>query len=421
MRFGKGLAAGLALAVILGGFSGNVSFASETGQGPLGSLETENESSSEQTYGPLGPLGQESGNASGLAAGSSSSGASGPLGSYGEKDEIVIRMVGDDLIHARIFRYCQQADGSFNFDQLFEHVKKDIEEADIAIINQETIMVSNPADFADFPCFGTPESIGHSIVSAGFDVVAHANNHTMDRGYGGIQNTIDFWKNHYPDICYLGIHDTAEDSDIRYLTSNGIRVGFVNYTYGLNGFKKPRGREYCVDLLTDGGIEAVMGEARANCDLLIAVLHVGDEYEYTPTAYERQQVNRFIDLGADIVLCAHPHVLEPFGMVTTPAGRTGLVYYSLGNYLSAQNRLPRVLGGMADITVKKTGNGGAPIEITGYDLVPLVTHQQGPLVTTYRLDEYPDELAAAHNLVGLGFSKDAMWNLYTGITGKARP
>ncbi len=367
MRFGRVSAAGMALAVILGGFSEYVC-------------------------------------------------SSGPLGPPGGEEEIVIRMVGDDLIHARIFRYCQQDDGTYNFDPLFEHVKEDIEAADIAIINQETIMVSDPADYADFPCFGTPESIGHSIVSAGFDVVAHANNHTMDRGYGGLADTIGFWKNNYPDVCYLGIHDTAEDSDIRYLTGNGIRVGLVNYTYGLNGFRRPSGREYCVDLLTDGDIEASMAEADANSDLLIAILHVGEEYEYAPSAYEQQQVNRFIDLGADIVLCSHPHVLEPYGMVTTSNGRIGLVYYSLGNYLSAQTRLPRLLGGMAEITVKKTGSGdGASIEIEDYDLIPLVTHQQGRLVTTYRLDEYPDDLAAAHNLAGLGFSKDAMWDLFHGI------
>ncbi len=406
MRFRKMLTLGMALAVILGGVAGNTVRASETGEAAPQSQGTptpESAGTQKVGYGPFGvsvPVSSEQSE---------------------EKDEIVIRMVGDDLIHAHIFRTCQQPDGSFLFDPLFEHVKKDIEEADIAIINQETIMVSNPGDYADYPCFGTPEQIGHSIVSAGFDVVAHANNHTMDRGYGAITNTIAFWKNNYPDITYLGIHDTPEDSKIRYLERGGIRVGFINYTYGLNGFRRPGGREYCVDLLTDGGIEANVAEARANCDLLIAILHVGEEYVYQPTAYAQQQVNRFIDLGADIVLCSHPHVLEPFGMVTTPAGHTGLVYYSLGNFLSAQQQVPTSLGGMADIHVKKlAGNGGSRAEITDYDLIPLVTHMQGPYITTYRLDEYSDELAVRHNLLSQGFSKDAIWNLYTAITGKAR-
>ena len=423
MKFRNVLAVGLALALIFGESTANTAMASGTGdavQGPMGPVTSDGgntQGAQQETFGPVTGMG--SGEA---AAASSEAGSSGLSENSGEKDEILIRMVGDDLIHAHIFRTNQQADGTYNFDPLFEHMKKDIEEADVAIINQETIMVNDPAEYADYPCFGTPESIGHSLVSAGFDVVAHANNHTMDRGIGGVLNTIRFWRENYPDITYLGIHDSPEDSDIRYLTSNGIRIGFVNYTYGLNGFRRPGGMEYCVDLLTDGGIEATVAEARANCDLLIAILHVGEEYVYQPTAYEQQQVNRFIDLGADIVLCSHPHVLEPFGMVTTPNGRTGLVYYSLGNYLSAQQKVPRTLGGMADIRVRKVQDGGGrTVEIASYDLIPLVTHMHGPLITTYRLDEYPDELAAGHNLLSEGFSKDALWNLFTSITGKVRP
>ena len=340
----------------------------------------------------------------------------------GQTGELTIRMVGDDLIHGIIYQTYQQADGTFNFDPLFANMKEEIQAADIAIINQETIMVSNPAQIHDYPNFGTPESIGHAIAAAGFDVVAHATNHAMDQGISAVLNTVQFWKTNYPQIPYLGIHDSWEDSDIRYLEKNGVKVGFVNYTYGLNGMRRPAGMEFCVDLLTDSGIEAVMAEARANCDLLVAVLHVGEEYMYTPTAYARQQVSRFIGLGADIVLCSHPHVIEPFGMVTAANGRTGLAYYSLGNYVSAQQRVPANLGGMADITVRRTEHDGtSAIEFVSYDLVPLVTHMSGPYVTTYRLDQYPDELAVRHNLLSQGFSKDAMWELYTDITGKAKP
>ncbi len=334
-----------------------------------------------------------------------------------EEYEITIRMVGDDLIHSPLYEQSLRSDGSYCFDQLFAHVKEDIEAADIAIINQETILIYDRSKISSYPSFGTPAEIGHSIVSAGFDVVAHATNHTMDKGIAGIEDTIDFWETNYPGIQYLGIHKDPSDSDIRYVTKNHITVGFVNYTYGLNGLEsRRRGREYIVDMLSDSDIEATLGEARQNCDLLVAVLHVGDEYVYTPTPYERQQVNRFIDNGADIVLCAHPHVLEPYGCVTTEQGNTGLVYYSLGNFVSSQNRLPRVLGGMADIRIRKTARlRDSSTEVVSYDLIPLVTHEEHRGYTTYRLDSYPDELAARHALVRDGFSKEALWALYNQI------
>lgn len=336
--------------------------------------------------------------------------------------EITIRMVGDDLIHKPIFQSARQEDGSYNFDYIFSYIKDDIQEADIAIINQETILIHDPSQVSSFPNFGTPEAIGHSIAVAGFDVVAHANNHTMDKGYAAIANTVNFWRSQYPEIQYLGIHDSPQDSEIRYLTRSGIKVGFVNYTFGLNGIRLPRGREYSVDLLTEGGIGNVMAEARANSDLLVAVLHVGEEYKFQPTAYEKQQVERFIDMGADIVLCAHPHVLEPYGMVTTRNGRTGLVYYSLGNFVSAQYQLSRVLGGMADITVRKNGEGEeASVEIVKYDLVPLVTHIEGARSMAVRLDQYTDEMAGRHKLAGAGLTPAALWQLYDSIMkGTAR-
>ena len=328
--------------------------------------------------------------------------------------EITIRMVGDDLIHQAVYAQCLQSDGSYNFDKIFENVKNDIQSADISIINQETILVHDSKEASSYPCFGTPEAIGHSIVSSGFDVVAHATNHTMDKGVSGITDTLNFWKTNYPGFLYLGIHENENDSDIRYLIKNEIKVGFVNYTYGLNGLESRRkGKEYLVDMLSDPDIESTMKEAKENCDLLIAILHVGDEYVYTPSKYAKQQVDRFIDLGADIVLCAHPHVLEPYGIVITDSGNTALVYYSLGNFVSSQSEVPRVLGGMADIKVRKEKD---EMKILSYDLIPLVTHQSSGNYTTYRLDEYPDALAVQHRLIYKGFSKNTLIELFDRIT-----
>lgn len=330
-----------------------------------------------------------------------------------EKITVNIKMVGDDLIHQPVYSQCLMNDGTYNFDKLFSNIKEDIESADIAIINQETILVHNKNQVSSYPMFGTPEEIGHSIVSAGFDVVAHATNHTMDKGINGIQNTLNFWNTNYPEITVLGIHNKG-DFDVSFIEKNGIKFGFVNYTYGLNGLESRRkGNEYIVDLLSDSDIETTLNYAKDNCDVLISILHIGNEYVYEPTTYQKEQIEKFIDLGSDIVLCAHPHVLQPYEMVTTENGNNGLVYYSLGNFVSSQNEIPRVLGGMADITITKESDN---IYISNYSLIPLVTHQEPGNYTTYRLDEYSDELAAKHRLTNKGFSKENLYTLFNQIT-----
>ena len=139
----------------------------------------------------------------------------------------------------------------------------------------------------------------------------------------------------YPNITYLGIHKDPTELDAKFIEKNNIKFSFVNYTYGLNGLEgRIKDNEYMVDLLSDDDIEATMNYAVNNSEVCIAILHAGTEYIYEPTAYQKEQINKFIDLGADVVICMHPHVIEPFGIVTTANGNEGLVYYSLGNLLS---------------------------------------------------------------------------------------
>ena len=318
-------------------------------------------------------------------------------------ERVNIKMVGDDLIHTGVYKQCYQSDGSYNFDKIFEHIKSDIESADIGIINQETILVHDKSRVSSYPAFGTPDDIGHSIVRAGFDVVAHSTNHTIDKGESGIRDTIDFWETNYPEMIYLGVHKDENDSDIRYITKNNIKISFINYTYGLNGLEGQRkGKEYLIDMLSDKDIEESIKEAKENSDIIVAILHIGEEYVYKPTEYERKQVDRFIDNGVEIVLCSHPHVLEPYGIRVTENGNKGLVYYSLGNFVSSQNEVDRVVGGMADITITKDILG--KVEIENYDLIPLVTHQESGLYTTYKLSDYTEDLAKRHKLRGKGLS-----------------
>lgn len=329
-------------------------------------------------------------------------------------DSIRIKMVGDNLIHNSIY-FAAKTDEGYNFDMMFENVKDEIEDSDIAIINQETIFVEDPKRYSSYPTFGSPTRVGDAIVKAGFDVVSHATNHTNDKGSSGIKDTLNFWKNNYPDITVLGIHETETESDISYLEKNGIKLAFVNYTYGLNGLNLSEKNKHMVDVLGyDDALKETLYEANNNSDMLVAILHIGTEYVYEPTKYHKDYVDFFIDNGADIVLCAHPHVLEPYSMVTTENGNTGLVYYSLGNFMSNQKEVPRLLGGMADIIIEKNETG--EIEIKDYSLIPLVTHYTGKYYTTYKLKDYTDELAKEHKISqNREFSLDVLWELYNKI------
>ena len=329
---------------------------------------------------------------------------------------IEVIMVGDDLIHQPLYKAAYDGT-SYNFSKQFENIPE-IKEADIAIINQETILVDDYNKISSYPCFGTPCEIGKNIVDAGFDIVCHATNHTYDKGYAGIESTLNYWNTNYPNIPVLGIHGSEEDKDYYLYKCKDITIGFVNYTYGLNGIT--RTKDYSVDLLSDTDIEETMFKCCTGSDIQIAILHIGEEYRYNPTDYQKQQVEKFIDYGADVVICAHPHVVEPYEKMTTSKGNTGVVYYSLGNFISGQTEIDRCLGGMAkfDIIYDKIAGEACNVRVADdFTMVPLFTHQQSGLYTTYRLDSYTDDLLKTHKLYGKtnGSSVASIWKLWDSI------
>lgn len=345
---------------------------------------------------------------------------------YTKTNEVSMIAVGDNLIHDCII-YGGMKNGEINYDEIFENVKYKIEEYDLAVINQETILVNNAYDYTGYPRFGTPTKMADAIVNAGFDIVLHATNHTRDKGIEAINTTLNYWKNNFPDIKVLGIHDTKEDYDeIKYIEKNNIKLALFNATYGLNGFALPRDKYYLVNLLDDK--DKMINDIKIssdNSDMQIAFLHIGTEYVFEPTNFQKEYVNDLIDAGCDIVVCSHPHVIEPYGMITTPNGNSGLVYYSCGNFMGHQDNIKMFLGGAASFTIEKdvtydvetNEEISCEIKIKEYDFLPLIIHTRGNKHTTYFLEDYRDELAKEHSLriIGQKFSLEEIYNLWDSV------
>ena len=313
--------------------------------------------------------------------------------------EVSFFAIGDVLFHVPLFAACRDDSSLCRFEHVFSHWKRDIESADIAVVNQETVFVPRSEGYSSYPSFGSPEELGLAEIDAGFDIVTHATNHTMDRGERAVDYTLDFWK--AKPAKALGIHPTSEDRDSVFtLERNGIRFAFVNFTYGLNGQKLPERRSYLVDLLdSNGNWISLVRRAEAVAEVTVAFMHFGTEYTELPTEEAMRTAEKAIDAGADILVCAHPHVIEPFGIYTTAAGNRALVYWSLGNFISNQQQLETNLGGVAKFTVRKTQReGDIRIEVASAVLEASVTQQEAGNYRAIPLETYTEELAEKHLL-----------------------
>lgn len=334
---------------------------------------------------------------------------------------VTLMAVGDNLMHNTVMEYGHQADGSYDFTALYEAMAEDIQAADIACINQETIYIDDPTEYTNYPEFGGPIAIGEALAQVGFDVVTHATNHAYDKLETGILDTIAFWRTH-PEVTFLGIHDSAEDAaEIRIIEKNDIRIAMLNYTYGLNYASLPDGKEYLVDLMWDKDkISDDIEQAKAQSDIVIVFMHTGTEYTYTPDEDQVAWAQFFADQGVGAVIGGHPHVVQPMDVLTGEDGNEMPVFYSLGNFISHQDQAPRLLGAMANMTIVKDAEG---THVTDCSMTPLVTLISrgaetgcyGLSFTVMRLEDYTDEMAETHIISGT--TPDEFWTLYDSIVG----
>ena len=332
-----------------------------------------------------------------------------------EAPEYKIIMVGDILLHTPVEESCQQPDGSYDYDSLFSHTKEEIA-ADLGITG--------------YPSFNADFSLCDSLVDAGFDIICHATNHAMDKGRKGLINCAKYWRENYPQITVLGIHDTADTStscgaEPVILDLPDMKIAVLNYTYGTNGIPLPDDMPYAVDLLDEEQVAADIRRAEELADFTIVCPHWGTEYRLTPDASQEKWTKVFAENGADLVLGTHPHVIEPIEWVTDEErDHEMLVYYSLGNFVNwtsgtGEGVANRMVGGMAEVTITKNDHG--EVEIADYGVKPMISHvTSGPEgVTTYFLEDYDAVLAEENEIISQDpdFSRECCVNLCDSVWG----
>ncbi len=261
-----------------------------------------------------------------------------------------LTVAGDIMSHMPQTRdaYVEET-GEYDYTPMLRYAKPWLEKADLTIGNLETTFSGGP-NYSGYPAFNTPDAMGYALKDAGFDLLATTNNHSLDRRFSGLERTLDTLDE--IGLAHVGTYRTQEERDansgIVIADCGGISIAVLAYSYGTNAIPVPEGKEFCINLfntdymttlstLDTELIESDMAAARElGCDMIAVIMHWGIEYRLTPNAYQKELAATLVDLGADLVLGGHPHVLEPYEFLTTESGNTGFVCYSLGNFISSQ-------------------------------------------------------------------------------------
>lgn len=292
--------------------------------------------------------------------------------------------IGDIMCHnTQYMDAYNQETGAYDFSYVFEDISFYTKTADISIGSLETTFAGEEEGYSSYPTFNTPDSLAYELKSIGLDVLSTAGNHALDKGFDGLSRTIDVLDD--ADIAHLGTYKSQEEQDkVLFKYVKGVKIAFINYTYGTNGITVPSDKEFCVNLIDKDLIKKHIETAKeGNADIIVACMHWGSEYKTTPSTSQTELADFLFQNGVDIVLGNHPHVLEPMEKrtITLEDGTTkdGFIIYSLGNFIADQNAKNTRNSVILNLTITKHTDGKVTIDKADY--VPIYMYKDTSLKT----------------------------------------
>ena len=277
-----------------------------------------------------------------------------PIRMYGQGQQIRLLFVGDLMQHQAQIDAAHCDDGSYDYTHCFSLVREHVSSADFAIGNLETTLGGKP--YRGYPQFSTPDEYLYAIKDAGFDILATANNHSLDRRRHGLERTLSLIDS--IGLLSVGTYRDRTDRINRYpliIEKNGLRIALLCATYGTNGIASTEPN--IVNNLNRKELAADIHAARTmNADAIIAIVHWGDEYIQQPNDEQRDLAHWLINQGVDHIIGSHPHVVQPIELIPHPDYPTQhAVVYSLGNYISNMSIAHGTVGLTVELTIEKIG------------------------------------------------------------------
>ena len=308
--------------------------------------------------------------------------------------------VGDNFIEGNALNSGVTGSGGYSFDRLYEQIRPDIQAADLAIVTQETPLTDSESMVSSSFPYASPLAVGDALIAAGFDVIALATENMTAAGDGVLGKTMEYFSAH-PEVKAVGMHAGASQPTFETVMAGDISIGVVDFVMPIQGVTVGATSTFSPDVFGTAQVSAAVSAARAATDCVVCVAHWGYYQEPMPNEYQKEWAQYLIGQGVDVIIGSYAQTLSPYVWVyDTGTGRKGLVYYGLGNFISAGDSQRKLLGGMATFTVSKTVSGDSKtVTVENSDLIPLVMHYDyaNNAFSVYKLSSYTDTLGSSHS------------------------
>lgn len=309
-----------------------------------------------------------------------------------QETTITIGSTGDIMLHSPSYKPSEyKVDGDYDFSPIFAFMSDIYSAPDYMVANLETTLPGKEAGYSGYPLFKSPDSIATTLTGSGIDLLLLANNHIYDSGKNGFLRTSQFLAD--SGIDYTGAAHSDEEKKYLIKDINGIKVGFVNYTYEtpasgdvkainanymdssvapyLNSFD-PNDRE---SFYTEFAV--ILENMRQDgAEFIIFYPHWGNEYQLSACDWQMEMAQRLCNMGVDAIIGSHPHVIQNVDVLTSEDGSHKMFCaYSVGNQLSNQRRqLMNLSTGHTEdglvIQLEITKNKKGKVNLTGAEYIP---------------------------------------------------
>ncbi len=265
--------------------------------------------------------------------------------------------LGDLLMHEPIIKaaYIPETD-SYDFSPCFSAISDYLKEADLAVANLEvTLGGQESGPYDGYPCFNLPDELADNIKDAGISMLLTANNHCYDTRVYGLKRTAQVLKQ--KNIDFIGTRETETEPLYTVKDVNGIKIGMACYTYentsedasvkSINGVKIKTEANALInsfnydrlDSFYENVAQTIDGMYANGADCIVFYMHWGEEYQLSPNSWQKNIAQQLCNLGVDVIVGGHPHVVQPMEILTSTDGmRNTVCVYSLGNIISNQRK-----------------------------------------------------------------------------------
>lgn len=305
------------------------------------------------------------------------------------QNQTTVRLIatGDTIAHDAINQEAKKPDGSYDYYPILKNMQPFFDKSDVRFCNQAVPGGGPSFGISGYPVFNSPFEVADGLQRLGCNVINTGTNHTFDKGQPVINSWLDHWASLPNVLAVAGANRSADEQKaIRYFSSKGVKFAFLSYVTYSN---TPPANAYGVNMFDRDKASAQLREARAKADIVLVSMRWGTEYSSSVNASQKSDAQFLADNGADIIFGHGSHVFQPVEHLKGAAGHDTLVWYSLGNFMSAQLQIEALMNGIAvmdiDVPTKK---------IREVKLMPIYMHYEWTAEQKAK-----EDLLSRHNFV----------------------